>query len=1135
MDADRTKRAHAIFTDVLALPRPDRDAAIDSACADDPAIRTLVMRLLSAADRAADFLERPALARERDTAPAKPDTVGNYLVVGVLGVGGMATVYEAIQDNPNRRVALKVMHQSLTATGAAERFAFECQTLARLHHPGIAQIYEAGTAPIGQPTPSPFFAMELIPDAVSITDYAESRVLPVRERVAMLAAVCDAVQHGHQRGVIHRDIKPANVLVDPEGRPKVIDFGVARATESGAPSLTRLSDARQVIGSLNSMSPEQCSPGGEVDARTDVYALGVLLYELLSGRPPHDLSGKPLPAALASIIQEPPRPLESRLQGVDHDLEAIANKAMQKDPDHRYDSASALASDLRRWLQHQPTEARPPGMLTLFRLFARRNRGLVIAGSAVAASIVLIATISTSFAVRLNAEVGRRRAAERQTAIERDQVRWQAYTAQIAGALAALKTGEFQQMRSRISAADTPRRGWEWGFLQRLSERGDRAVTAHADMIISMAVDPAWSTVLTSAQDGSVRLWNATDLSLKASEQSESGARTLAAAFLPGGRSVVVGNDDGGVRILNAADLQVTEDLARLDANVRSVAALPDGRIAAATGAGKLYLWSGSPRVESVADPDQPGGIRGIEVAFDGSLLATYNDDGHIWVRRTGDLTVVNRFTFPGSVRQARFSRDSRLLVAAGGSGKVLTWQLPENRLLHEIEVTGGVNTVGSVAISNDSTILAAGLIHRGIVICSIAQGRVIGEIGGHSEAVSGLSFSPDDAHLLSASWDRSIRYWRPSDFSTSTGGVVLAGHATHVLGIAFSPDGSTLVSAARDATMRLWDPDTAEQITTFSKGKSALNAVDMAPDGRRLVTGSADGAVDIWDTSTGEVLLTLGGSERGVAAVAFSPQGDRVAAGANDGTVRVWNAISGTQELLLAGAKARVNSVRFSPDGSLIAAGSRDKSVRVWSAKTGEERFARSEHESDVFAVLFNSAGDRLYSGSRDQSVRVWDVRSGNCLNVLAGHGQYVTSLALNPDSTRLAAGSWYGEIVLFDVETSDLIASFRAHESAIRAVAFSPDGRWLASASYDGTVRLLDSASRSAAESARGKAIADRDAARKALARAIDPNAASAAEAFPQVISAGFDPRTEPWIRKALLSRFARTPESPVSRQSP
>lgn len=394
-------QVEALFHDALDQPAELRAAYLDKACP-DAAVRGEVERLLAGHDNAACFIEPPAegflssdLSTELDI-PVEGKQIGRYALKRVIASGGMGTVYEAQQESPRRSVAIKVLRGGMASRSILRRFEHEAAVLAHLRHPYIAQVLEAGTHVEGGER-RPFFAMEYIPDALAITDYADKHKLSVDERLKLFAAICDAVHHGHQRGVIHRDLKPANILVDGAGCPKVIDFGVARVLDEDIAVTTVQTGVGQLIGTLTYMSPEQCSGDPhDVDTRSDVYSLGVVFYELLCGRLPYDVRNKAITEVAAMIQDQAPRRLSSIDQRLRGDLETITLKAIEKDRRHRYQTARELAEDIRHYLNDEPIHARPPSMTYQLRMFARRNRLLVGSVAMFIALVTVSAVVMTS-------------------------------------------------------------------------------------------------------------------------------------------------------------------------------------------------------------------------------------------------------------------------------------------------------------------------------------------------------------------------------------------------------------------------------------------------------------------------------------------------------------------------------------------------------------------------------------------------------------------------------------------------------------------------------------------------------------------------------------------------------------------
>lgn len=399
-----------LFEAATMLPAAERKAFLERHCRGDQKLLKEIESLLAAHDDAEDFLDEPVLSSSAASTHGLigddrlPGRIGAYEIRGLLGSGGMGTVFLARQEGTSRDVALKVMRSGYAPTSMRKRFEHEARMLAMLHHPGIAQIYEAGIAET-ENGPQPYFAMELV-HGKPLTAYANEAGLTVAERLELLAAVADAVDHAHSRGIIHRDLKPGNILVDQEGRPRVLDFGVAKASAQDIAATTLHTMPGQLVGTLAYMSPEQIAEDPDtLDGRCDVYALGVLLYELLSGRLPHDHAATPLPEMLRKIREVEASPLGTIDGSLRGDIETIVRKAMAKLAEHRYAGAADLAEDIRRHLQHKPILARAPGPIEQARKFIRRNRVLVASTGIVFASLVILV-------VGVSASLVRARAAE---------------------------------------------------------------------------------------------------------------------------------------------------------------------------------------------------------------------------------------------------------------------------------------------------------------------------------------------------------------------------------------------------------------------------------------------------------------------------------------------------------------------------------------------------------------------------------------------------------------------------------------------------------------------------------------------------------------------------------------------------
>ncbi|MFH0943717.1 MAG: serine/threonine-protein kinase [Planctomycetota bacterium] len=412
LSAGKWRQVRKIFEEALDRHPGERHDFVATACLETPELLPEVEVLLEAHKHEDRFLTPPGgfgsvsgLDPLLDGPPLR-ERIGPYRLIRLIGTGGMGSVYEAEQESPHRKVALKTLRFGLNDRDALRRFRYETEILGRLRHPNVAQIFEAGTfqeGPGGAGQQLPYFAMDYIEDGLPLTEYAEREKLPLRERLALFQQVCDGVQHAHQKGIIHRDLKPGNILVDPAGHPRVIDFGVARA-EAGAIDLTVDSLSGKMVGTLQTMSPEQVDISGEVDIRSDVYSLGMILYRLVCGVYPYSLDHVSLTEVARIIHHEPPRAPRSALPAIDRDLEWILLRALEKEKERRYATASELKADLQRYLSHEPVQAGPPSGIYRLRKYVRRHparTGMLV--------LLLLGSVGTLFGL-IRAQQANRRA-----------------------------------------------------------------------------------------------------------------------------------------------------------------------------------------------------------------------------------------------------------------------------------------------------------------------------------------------------------------------------------------------------------------------------------------------------------------------------------------------------------------------------------------------------------------------------------------------------------------------------------------------------------------------------------------------------------------------------------------------------
>ena len=949
--------------------------------------------------------------------------LGKFELIEVVGRGAFGTVYRARDTQLQRMVAVKVPRSGqLTSQEDEDRFVREARNAAQLQHSGIVPVYE-----VGRGDAFPYIVSEFV-EGHTLADALTARRFGFRESAQLIAQIGAALEHAHAQGVVHRDLKPSNIMLTPDGASRVMDFGLAKR-DAGEITMTI---EGQVLGTPAYMSPEQASgQAHHVDGRSDVYSMGVILFELLTGELPFRGNQRMI---LQQVMHNEPRSPRSLNDRIPRDLETICLTAMAKELGRRYQSAQAMTDDLTRYLAGEPITARPLGRIDRTWRWCRRNSMVAGLSAAVASALLLGTIISAYFAAHAIAQkaladektnevlaekaradqmadealASARAAQQQKESIRRLLYRSNMNLAQGAWGMANIPFVRELLRQAEPQGREQDLRGWEWYYQRRLCEGDLRTLSGHSRGVLSVAFQPDGRRLATASDDGTAKLWDAeTGIELRRFQHTGSVSSVI---FSPNGRRLVTGSHDCTVKLWDAetgAEIRTFQHASP----VLSVAFRPDGkRLATGSSDQTVKLWDAETGEQFRAIQGHNGIVHSVAFSPDGGRLASASEDG-------------------------------TAILSDGEIGRDL------------FTLQAHASTVSSVAFSPDSRRLATGSHDHTAKLWDTKTGKELRTLDGHTADVCSVGFSPDGQWLATASADRTVKLW---DVESGKELRAVQGHVNSVLSVAFSPDGLQVATASEDKTAKLWDVETRMQ--GFQGQSSLASSVAFSPDSRRLATVDADRAVKLWNTETLAELHTFDTHSSPVSSITFSPDGRNLATASADRTVKLWNAETGKELHTFQGHTDSVTDVAFSPDGRLLATTSADRTVKLWNVETGKELHTFQGHSDSVANVAFSPDGRLLATASADRTGKLWNVETGKELHTFQGHSDSVANVAFSPDGRLLATASADRTVKLWNVETGSELHKFQPLTSPVLSVAFSPDGQRLVTASADRIVKLWD-----------------------------------------------------------------------------
>jgi len=1057
MDALRFQRVMEVFEQAVALPESARVAFVENELPDDVATREEVLGLLkhhgeesSGVSTGIGLREAGAALMEQTREALLPRLRGEYRILRTIGEGGMGVVFEAEQAFPRRRVALKALRPGFATPSMLRRFRNEAEFLAKLQHPSIAQIYEAGIADNEHPDQA-YCVMELV-DGEPLGAHAARYRLGMAERWRLLAVVCDAMQHAHSRGVIHRDLKPANILVTRDGTPKVVDFGIARAAEQSGHE-THATRAGQVIGTPAYMSPEQLA-SGEVSTRSDIYALGVIAYELMTGRLPIDTTEIPLATLANRIATSEPEPASRLNKSLRGDGETIIAKAMAKEPARRYASAGELADDIRRMLSGEAILARRDSGMYILSRQVRRHRAAAAVVTVGLLSLVAFAVFATLKArkeakLALEAHSAQHEAERSKTAVDEANLKLAAELrqsrierARLEGSLGNITLAEDVLWSERRNDAGNGPAFWG---LWELYFKYPIQWTAQGILPSNVAAGVDGKVLYLGNRQGDIVGYSTSDGRVL---HRIKGMQGLMSMLVLDAGTILVGKTDG---TLVAIDIESGEKRDGFGTGilhaggVRSLARSPDGRQIATGGMDrKVQVWDVNTRQSVRAWEAHPDAVTTLAFSPDGKKLASTSrvvgspEAARVWDLGTGKMVSAAKTNQFGQATALCFSADGRTLLVGN-----------TDRTVAMLDIASGVVTMHPT-LRNAGIMAMERAPERDAIAVSGADDVLSGEnflnargLGRQRFPTAGLMWR--DAHTVVLATTEGVL--RAVDVRPEPGVQRLGGFTSWCFTCRYSPDGQRLFVADGNGKLAVFSRDGSKELGSLqvAPGQIRMRALGMLNRGETVLAGCIDGVVRVIDVQSMGVTNVIRTQGAEIYAMLVDEGRGRALTGHADAMMRVIDLRSGTVTVVPEKMQRRVEGMDFNPDETLLATTGMNGAVVLWDADR-VTKVAEIATSAMPWGVKFNPDGKTLAISSYEGIVEVADVATCKVLLSVKGHARLIPAICYSPDGKIIATGDEHGLVKLWDSATLRSLATLEPSTSEVVTVTFDPSGRYLA-----------------------------------------------------------------------------------------